>query len=157
MSATTQTRGDRLSPQKLVRVLGVLLLAVAAVAAAWSIYYRMPYGLGGRGSPDDVAVDFITKGTALAPPVITMIVLALTLLAVGRRGVLGTVCEVVVGLLGAVYVVGILGEPSFPAGFTAGQVDLVSDAVRVLALILAVGLVVATVRALLARRRRSPG
>jgi ABC-type amino acid transport system permease subunit len=93
----------------------VLALVLNAVAAGVSISRGLPADFGGflNGDPDNVLLDFLTlKGTAIAPPLVLMVVLGL---AAALRSSLA------IGLIGAFGVVGYLGEPqtwSFDAAAT---------------------------------------
>jgi hypothetical protein len=88
-----------------VRLVVALALAVNAVAAAVSISRGLPADFGGflNGDPNGVLGDFLTwRGTAIAPPLALMVVLAALAVAGSRIGA---------GIIWAGGVVGYLGEP----------------------------------------------
>jgi hypothetical protein len=88
-----------------IRLLVLLALAVNAVAAAVSISRGLPADFGGflNGDPQDVLGDFLAwRGTAIAPPLAMLVVLAGAGAYGSRTGV---------GLLGVAGTIGYLGEP----------------------------------------------
>jgi hypothetical protein len=63
-------------PTRLLVAAG-LVLVVTGVGAAVSIAAGLPYEFGGRGDPTAVAADFVSGGgTALSPPLLPMVLLA---------------------------------------------------------------------------------
>ena len=115
-TSTTPRPGTAPAPagRLLVQVclLSTVLLLVAtmlAIVAGW------PAQFGGPGDPDDVAAEFLTRGTALSPPALPLALFAGAALLARRRGAAGVVATVVLMLLGVVFVVGGLGEAAAPA------------------------------------------
>jgi len=115
-TSTTPRPGTTPAPvgRLLVQVclLSTVLLLVAtllAIVAGW------PAQFGGPGDPDDVAAEFLTRGTALSPPALPLALFAGAALLARRRGAAGVVATVVLMLLGVVFVVGGLGEAAAPA------------------------------------------
>ena len=99
-----------MSPSRL-RVLVLLALAVNAVAAAVSIDRGMPAEWGGvlDGDPDNVLSEWLGwRGTAIAPPLAIMVLLAVFAFASRRRGM----ALWLLMFLAAGGVVGYLGEPA---------------------------------------------
>ena len=137
---------------------GVSWLVVASFAAGWSIYYHLPNGFAGHGSPAQVGRDFITSGTALAPPLIMMVILAGGLALAARRSGWGTLGRILVGLVALVSIIGILGEPTFATGFESGHFDLAQDVQRIPGLGLSLALVLLTGQGFVRQlRHRSTG
>lgn len=58
----------------LVRV-SILVLAVWSVGAVVSIVAGWPAQFGGSGDPNNVAGEFVARGTATAPPLVPIMVL----------------------------------------------------------------------------------
>jgi hypothetical protein len=106
-------------------------LVSASLGAALSIATDLPARFGGLFRGNDVARDFLLVGTALSPDLpllLGQLVLTGCALRGGRTGMVG-----VIGLtvLGAVYVLGQVGEPIVlqafrPATFNAAQATLVA-------------------------------
>lgn len=59
-----------------LRVAAPVVLLVVIVEAAVSLARRWPHRFGGVGDPRHMMRDFVTGGTALAPPLIAIVVLA---------------------------------------------------------------------------------
>lgn len=87
-----------------VLVVALVLGAIVSIAAGW------PAQFGGQGDPDAVASEFLTRGTALAPPPIPLVLFALCAFGVRRDDRLGTIATVGAVLLAGVFVIGSLGE-----------------------------------------------
>jgi hypothetical protein len=93
---------------------GLLLACVETVVA---VIARWPAQFGGAGDPAKITTEWITKGTALSPPLFLLLAMALTvaLVGFGRRGLVVRLGAVVAVLTGAFGVVGTLGELLTPA------------------------------------------
>ena len=87
-----------------------LLIAVMVVGAIISIAAGWPAQFGGRGDPDSVASEFLTRGTAFAPPLIPLVLFALCAFGARRDGRWAMVATVGAILLAVVFVIGSLGE-----------------------------------------------
>jgi len=95
----------RLLPAVAGTVLAVLIVAaVVSIAATW------PHQFAGHGNPHTMLQDFVNSGTALAPPALPLVVLAVAAFAARRRDVWRSVAAAVLVLLGVLLVVGALGE-----------------------------------------------
>lgn len=79
---------------------------VIAVAAKW------PAQLGGKGDPSKIASQWVTKGTALSPPLFLMVAMAiaLVLLSVAGRLAWTRVGAGLAAVVGAIGTVGAAGE-----------------------------------------------
>jgi len=95
--------------RRFLLVCGLLLLlmvigSVVSIAAGW------PAQFGGRGDPNEVASEFLSRGTALAPPLVPL-VLFVIFVAVARRGDRwGTAAVIGTMLLSIIFIIGSLGE-----------------------------------------------
>ena len=104
----------RFTTRRLLSV-SVLLFVVWVVGTILSVVAGWPAQSGGPGNPNNVAGEFLSRGTALSPPLSVMVALVVfTLLASSRRwwGTLGVVGPC---LLAAVTFVGAMGEAFAPA------------------------------------------
>ncbi len=91
------------------------LLAFCVVSTPVAIEQGWPAEFGGLGDPDDVADEWMTRGTLISPPLAPMVVQALlTPLALLRRPAWRTVAGLGLAIVGALYVVGGFGEPFEP-------------------------------------------
>lgn len=118
------------------RFSSVAWLVVAAVCAAWSIHERRPYGFAGHGSPDKVASEFVTNGTALEPSLVMMIIaLGAAAVAGTRRRGLGGGADVVLVLVAVVSVDRDRRRadlrPGLPAGYPATSIEAIAAATGV--------------------------
>ena len=84
------------------------VLALQVVLAAISIAANWPSQFDGVGT--NAGEEFVTRGTAVAPPLVPMLLFAAALALALRRGRWRTVGVVVICLLCVVFVVGSLGE-----------------------------------------------
>ena len=126
-------------------VLGVIILeAIVSLIAHW------PYQFNGPGAPDSVWPDFINNGTALAPPLVLIIVLALLTWGVHLSGRIQLVSAILLAVLALVMIVGAMGELTAPASPDVPRAVQLAGGVNA---VLAVALLVTTVRWLVARRR----
>jgi hypothetical protein len=139
-----------------VRTVGVVVVASCAFGAAWSIHYRLPYAFGGHGSPGRVAADFVRNGTALAPPLTTLVVLALALVASQARARWAIVADVVIACIGVLFLVGNLAEPSARTVFEPAHFDAVQALLRILGVVSSAAMLGLALREGLGRARRQP-
>lgn len=113
---------ERAQRQRRLRSLCVLLLALTVVGTVVAIGAEWPAQFGGRGDPNDVPSEFLTRGTALSPPLAPMILFAVGTALLVRRDRWGVVGLVLTTLLSAVFVIGSVGEaasapsPDVPTG-----------------------------------------
>ena len=94
----------------------VLVLAVAAIGTSIAIQQGLPAEFGGRGDPDNVAGEFITRGTAMSPPLTTLLVLVGAVALCLRRDLLAKLGLVGIIVLGVLFTIGGLAEPNDPQG-----------------------------------------
>jgi hypothetical protein len=94
----------RLSRTCLVATALLLLATALAVVAGW------PAQFGGPGDRDAVAAESLTRGTALSPPAVPLLVFALAGWAAARPGRAGTAARVLLVPVALAFVVGGLGE-----------------------------------------------
>lgn len=129
-----------MSSPRLILV-SLLILATIVIDLVVSFVYKLPYEFGGHGDPNSMAGDFVAHGTALAPPLVPIILLiAFTFLASSRRW-WGTLSVFGLILLGMLFTIGQLGESFVPGNFTGfGAAGI--GALRVAGIILAVLMVV---------------
>ena len=86
-------------------VLGVFVLGlVISVVAKW------PAQFGGAGDPDAVATEFLSRGTALAPPLVPFILLGLAAVLATRADPWGTLGIALGTLLAIAFTIGSFGE-----------------------------------------------
>ena len=87
-----------------------VVVALSCIAALVSIWARWPHQFGGHGDPDHMLADFVSSGTALAPPLFILVVFAVAALQVRRTDLWGSVACVVIIALSALMIVASLGE-----------------------------------------------
>lgn len=87
-------------------------LLVACIETVIGVVERWPAQWGGAGDPAKIATQWMTKGTALSPPLFILIGMALTvaLIGFGRRRLVLRVGAGLVVLVGGFGAVGSLGE-----------------------------------------------
>jgi len=85
-------------------------LVVVIVEAVVSLSQRWPHRFGGVGNPQHMMGDFVTAGTALAPPLIAIVLLALLCVGLQTGPRLRFFSTVLMVPLSVVMVVGALGE-----------------------------------------------
>lgn len=122
-------------------LVSLLNLATIVIGLVVSFAYKLPYEFGGHGDPNKMAEDFVAHGTALAPPLVPIILLiAFTILAPSRKW-WGTLSVIGLILLGVLFSIGQLGESFVPGGLTGfGAVAI--GALRLAGILLAVSMVV---------------
>jgi hypothetical protein len=101
-------------PRRLV-LCSLLLLVAWVVFTLVAVERGWPAEFGRVGDPDDVAGDWLSRGTLLSPPLAPMAVQAfLTILALFERRPALAVAGLGVAALGALYTVAGVGEPFHP-------------------------------------------
>src|SRR5438270_9476866 len=98
-----------MSSARLVLV-SLLILATIIIDLLVSFVYELPYEFGGQGDPNNMAGDFVAHGTALAPPLVPIILLMVFAFLAPSRRWWGTLSVVGLILLGVLFTVGQLGE-----------------------------------------------
>ncbi len=93
-----------------MQLCSLVVLGVIVLEAVISLVARWPYQFNGPGAPESVWPDFINNGTALAPPLVLIIVLALLAGGVHLAGWIQLLCSILLVLLAVVLVVGAAGE-----------------------------------------------
>ncbi len=90
----------------------MLWLMVAAIETAIAVPERWPAQFGGKGDPTKMATQWITKGTALSPPLFLLVamVVALVLVTFARRRSVAQAGTALAGLVGVIGIIGALGE-----------------------------------------------
>lgn len=131
------------------RVLGlwVTVLVLASLETVIAVVERWPAQFGGAGDPSQIDTQWMSRGTALSPPLFILVGLALAvvLLLVSRRPAAARVSGVMAAAVGLIGTVGSLGELLAPA--SADVPRLVADAavIGVVACLLLVGTGVAVI------------
>ncbi|HJR44637.1 MAG TPA: hypothetical protein VJ927_03445 [Actinomycetota bacterium] len=87
-----------------------MLLALMIGGVLVSIVAGWPAQFGGSGDPDQVGAEFFTRGTALAPPFVPLLLFAIFIVVARRTDRWGTAAVVGLILLSVVFIVGSLGE-----------------------------------------------
>jgi len=104
----------RPATRRLVLV-AALLFVVWAVGAIVSVVAGWPGQFGGPGNPDNVAGEFLSRGTVFSPPLYLMVALVVFILIAPSRRWWGTLGAVGLCLLAVVTLVGSLGEAFAPS------------------------------------------
>src|SRR5687767_3887945 len=71
--------------------LALALLAFAVVGTAIGIVARLPYQFSGVGDAARVSEDFLSKGTAVSPPIVALVILIVAIAVALQRGLVGRV------------------------------------------------------------------
>jgi hypothetical protein len=90
--------------------LALALLAFAVVGTAIGIVARLPYQFGGVGDAAGVSEDFLSKGTAVSPPVVALVMLVVGIVVALRPGLMGRLGSGLLLLLAGVFFVATIGE-----------------------------------------------
>jgi len=141
---------------KRLRLVVLLVLGVMGVSTVFAIINKLPYEVGGTGDPNTVAADFITRGTAISPPLFILLVLLLCAGLTLRRGWVGTVGVVGIILLGILALVAGLQEPIVWRTLQApvfGVFEIGILVLESLSLLLALAMIVFGVLTLIERNR----
>lgn len=94
------------------------LLVLAVVGTAIGIAARLPYQFGGIGEPSRVGEDFVTRGTAVSPPVVALVILAIAIVIAMQRGLVGRLGSALLAILAAVFFIPTLGEITGAGAFS---------------------------------------
>jgi len=103
----------------LARAVG-LFLSTQLLATLWAAVYKLPYEVGGHGTPDHVLRDFWSRGTALSAPAPFLLAVGLLALVAGRRGRYGAAAAVAVIALMILGVVAGVVEPALRRALRSG-------------------------------------
>lgn len=87
-----------------------IVAAVSVLTAAISIVARWPHQFGGRGDRNHMMADFANSGTALAPPLVILVVFVTASVLVGRLDRWGATACIVVLVVSIFMIVGAVGE-----------------------------------------------
>ncbi len=104
---------------------GLAAFGYSALAAFASIVAGWPAQFGGRGDPAEVAAEFVSRGTAAAPPLFVLLVLGGAALCVRGRGGWGVAAAGVLSVLGVLFVIAGFGEMLAPDPVTTPRPVLV--------------------------------
>jgi hypothetical protein len=96
-----------------------VIAGLSVVGAVVSVLARWPHQFGGHGSRQHMFSDFLTSGTALAPPLVFLLLFIVASLLIRRRDGWSTGAQVVLLLISAFMVIGALGE-----GFAGATADV---------------------------------
>lgn len=99
-------------------------VGLAAIETVIGVAGRWPAQFGGAGDPAKIGTQWLSKGTALSPPMFLLagMLVALALLFAARGDTVARIGAALAALVGAIGVVGALGElfaaatPAVPAG-----------------------------------------
>jgi hypothetical protein len=98
--------------------LALALLAFAVVGTAIGVVARLPYQFGGVGDAARVSEDFLSKGTAVSPPIVALVILVLGIVVALRPGLMGRLGSGLLALLAGVFFVATVGEIIGAGAFT---------------------------------------
>ncbi len=104
----------RPTTQRLISV-AVLIFVVWVVGTVVAVMAGWPAQFGGPGNPSNVASEFLSRGTALSPPLAPMVALVVFAFLARSRRWWGTLGVVGLCLLAVVTFVGGMGEAFAPA------------------------------------------
>lgn len=93
-----------------VRVAAPAVFIVVLILAVISLVARWPHQFGSSGSRQQVLSDFVTSGTATAPPLFILVIFGVVAFAVARRDRWGAAALVVLLALAVLMAVGSMGE-----------------------------------------------
>lgn len=126
MSSTL--RSDLSNPVSQLSSVALWLFAYCAASSVVSIAAGWPAQFGGAGDPSNVAEEFLSRGTATAPPLIPLLLLGATaVLARVQRAPAFTSVALVV--MGALFVIGSVGEIRAPEPVTTPRGVLIAGGV----------------------------
>ncbi len=132
--------------------ISTLVLVVSIVGAVISIVAGWPAQFGGPGDPDNVASEFVYRGTALAAPLFPiMVLLVVFILLVPSQRWWGTVGVVGLCLLAVLMFIGSIGEAFAPHTPDVTRATLVISSV--VGVVLSVALLVSGLMELIDRLR----
>jgi hypothetical protein len=90
--------------------LALALLAYAVVGTVIGIVARLPYQFGGVGDAARVSEDFLSKGTAVSPPIVAIVMLIVAIAIALPQGLVGRLGSGLLALLAGIFFVATLGE-----------------------------------------------
>jgi hypothetical protein len=145
----------RPTTRRLVSV-SALIFVVWVVGTVVSIVAGWPAQFGGPGNPNNVAGEFLSRGTVLSPPLFLMVALIVFILLVPNRRWWGMLGVVGLCLLAVVTLIGSLGEAFAPTTPDVPRAVLVASGV--LGVVLGPALLLFGITELIgrARTRRQP-
>jgi hypothetical protein len=145
----------RPTTRRLVSV-SALIFVVWVVGTVVSIVAGWPAQIGGPGNPNDVAGEYLSRGTVLSPPLFLMVALIVFILLVPNHRWWGMLGVVGLCLLAVVTLIGSLGEAFAPTTPDVPRAVLVASGV--LGVVLDPALLIFGITELIgrARTRRQP-
>ncbi len=103
----------RPTTRRLVSVAGMIFV-VSVVGLVLAVIFQWPTQFDGSGNPNVTAGEVVTGGTVTSLPLLPWIALAVFALLARSRRWWGTLAVVVLSLLGALFILGALGEALAP-------------------------------------------
>ncbi len=146
----------RPATRRLVSV-AALIFAVWVAGTVVSIVAGWPAQFGGPGDPDNVAGEFLSRGTVFSPPLALIVAFVVFVLLAPNRRWWGTLGVVGLCLLAVITLVGSLGEAFAPSTPDVPRAALVASGV--VGVVLCPALLLSGIAELTDRarvRRRSP-
>lgn len=95
-------------------LVSTIYLAYFLIGAAISVGARWPAQFGGQGDPNSVAIEFVTRGTALAAPLPLVVVFGGLILLARRRDRWERIGIVGIMGLSILFLIGSIGEAFAP-------------------------------------------
>lgn len=111
--------------ERRVSIAGLTLFAYGIVAATISIVNRWPAQLGGAGDPSRVAREFLSRGTATAPPLLPLLLLGVAALVVRSGSRWRVPATVILFIIGGLHLIGGFGEIASPDPVTTPRPVLI--------------------------------
>jgi hypothetical protein len=90
--------------------LALALVAFAVVGTGVGVVARLPYQFGGVGDAARVSEDFLSKGTAVSPPIVALVILVIGIVIALRPGLMGRLGSGLLAFLAGVFFVATVGE-----------------------------------------------
>jgi hypothetical protein len=94
----------------------VFVLALSTLGAIIAVNQGLPAEFGGKGDADKVLGEFLTRGTAMSPPLAPLVILAILAAAATVRNVVGSVALAAIMVVAVLFAIGGIWEPNNPAG-----------------------------------------
>lgn len=98
-----------------LRVAALTVLGIIVTEAGISLVARWPHQFAGHGDRSRMLADFVGSGTALAPPLVLIVVLGLIAYGVQRADRWGTAAAILLIPVSAVMAIGAFGEATAAA------------------------------------------
>ncbi|MGH3500412.1 MAG: hypothetical protein ACRDQA_05855 [Nocardioidaceae bacterium] len=114
ITASSSLQEDRMRLTWWLSIVARVVAALSVLAAVISVIARWPHQFGGHGDRRHMMADFLNSGTAMAPPLVILVVFLLAALLVARRDGWGTAACVGVLLVSVLMIVGAVGEATAP-------------------------------------------